>query len=67
MENNKADIDNLICVLINSIQQQENSIVCTTNSYELGVLDGSHDAMIDVLNFLKVEHDFKFHVIGKDI
>lgn len=55
MVNNKATIDSLICVLINSIQQQENAKVCTNSPYELGVLDGSRDVMIDILNLLGVE------------
>ena len=55
MNNNKTTIDNLICVLVNSIQQQENAKVCTTNPYELGVLDGSRATMIDILYLLGVE------------
>lgn len=54
MINNKATIDSLICVLINSIKQQENAKVCTNSPYELGVLDGSRDVMIDILNLLGV-------------
>lgn len=55
MNNNKTTIDNLICVLVNSIKQQDESQVITTSQYELGVLDGSRATMIDILYLLGVE------------
>lgn len=55
---NKEVIDNLVSVLVNSIAVQESNQVNTNSLYDLGVLDGSHDTMIDVLNLLGVPHNF---------
>ena len=60
MKYNENTIDNLVETLKNSIIEQENSSRSPLNtSYDNGILDGSHDVMIDVLNLLGVPHNFK--------
>lgn len=58
MEYKKETIDNLVISLINSIESHESERASNCTDYDNGLLDGAHDAYIDILDLLKIEHPY---------
>lgn len=57
-------MNNKIKRIWNSIEGFEESVAAGISEYEEGYMDGCHDAYIDVLDILKIEHNFKKYERG---